>query len=155
MIFFKLSMYFIIVTVSLDPVLNQANWRKVLRCWATPGGFPATRGVWAINFTIFKTVTTMAGNSPELKWQKKKSCLLQVWKYYSGKKKPEWKEAARCSEHSFQRCSCVLLRVEWVWRKQTAASSLEHWKHFLLGDIEIMVRSCQCETRVFFNKGHI
>lgn len=152
-------MYFIIVIASLDPVLNQASWRKALRCRSAPGRFPGIWGVWAINFTIFKTGTTMAGNSPELKWQKQtnkqKKVVCYKFESITQEKKTERKEAARCSEPSFQRCSCVLLRVEWVWHKQTAASSLEHWKHFLLGDIEIMVRSCQCETCVFFNKGHI
>lgn len=137
---------------------------RFLRCRAAPGRFPVIWGDGAINFTIFKTVTTMAGNSPELKRQKKTTTTKQTKKKLSvtrlkvllrKKQNPQRKEAARCSEHSFQRCSCVLLRVEWVWRRQTAASSLEHWKHFLLGDIEIMVRSCQCETRVFFDKGHI
>lgn len=40
----------------------------------------------------------------------------------------------------------VFLLVEWVGHKETAASSFEHWKPFVLGDIEIMVLSCQCET---------
>ena len=109
----------------------------------------------------------MAGNSPELKQQKNENrkkvivCykIESITQEKSGKGEAyevQWAFFSEVKVCNFKEdFSCVLFLVEWVWHKQTAASSLEHWKHFLLGYIEIMVLSCQCETHVFFNKGHI
>lgn len=153
-------MYFIIVTASLDPASNQVNWRMVLRRRAAPSRFPVIWGVRAIDLTVFTTITTVAGNRPELKWQKKtktkKKTVCYKFESITQEKKNGNKEGCEMPRALFFKDVLVfLLSVEWVWHKQTAASSLGHWKHFLLGEIEIMVRSCQCETHVFFNKGHI
>lgn len=120
----------------------------------------------------------MAGNSPEMKRQKKKKktivkakiriCVCYMCKYYSGKTKQR-QRSLRGAASAPSVCQkfrsmivCFFCPLSFILKLVSecdvnrlllpAPSSTEH---FLLGYIEIMVLWCQCETHVFFNKGHI